>query len=107
MLSKKKHTHKNRVQINSVSQKVLTAWGNFSQGAGMPGAQRDIAFSQLAVKGLTKNDNDDDDDDDDDNDDDDDDDDDVETLSDVRDDRTSLLRHNYVTVYIIIIIIIL
>jgi hypothetical protein len=29
-------------------------WGNFSQGAGTPGAQRNIAFSQLAVKGLKK-----------------------------------------------------
>jgi hypothetical protein len=28
--------------------------GNFSQGAGTPGTQRDIAFSQLAVKGLKK-----------------------------------------------------
>jgi hypothetical protein len=27
-------------------------WGNFLQGAGTPGTQRDIAFSQLAVKGL-------------------------------------------------------
>jgi hypothetical protein len=26
--------------------------GNFSQGAGMSGTERDIAFSQLAVKGL-------------------------------------------------------
>jgi hypothetical protein len=27
-------------------------WGNFSQGGETSGTQRDIAFSQLAVKGL-------------------------------------------------------
>jgi hypothetical protein len=46
------------LQIDSVDQKLFkfqsTMWGNFSQGTGTPGTQtqRDIAFSQLAVKGL-------------------------------------------------------
>jgi hypothetical protein len=39
-------------KFNSVGQKLSTVWGNFSQGAGTPGTGRDIAFSQLAVKGL-------------------------------------------------------
>jgi hypothetical protein len=47
-------TTKNLLQINSVGQKLSTVWGNFSQGARTPCTQRDIAFSQLAVKGLIK-----------------------------------------------------
>jgi hypothetical protein len=42
-----------QTKLNSVGQKfVSTVWGNFSQGAGTLGTLRDIAFSQLAVKGL-------------------------------------------------------
>jgi hypothetical protein len=40
------------LQIDSVGQKLSTAWGNFSQGVGTPGTHRDIAFLQLAVKEL-------------------------------------------------------
>jgi hypothetical protein len=43
----------NWLKIDSVDQKF--SWlecGNFSQDAGMPGTERVIAFSQLAVKGL-------------------------------------------------------
>jgi hypothetical protein len=43
---------KKKLQIESVGQKISTVWGNFSQGAGTPGTQRAIGFSQLAVKGL-------------------------------------------------------
>jgi hypothetical protein len=47
---------KKRLQINSVGKMLSTVcvWGggrgDFSQGAGTPGTQRDITFSQLAVK---------------------------------------------------------
>jgi hypothetical protein len=44
----------NWLKIDSVDQKFY--WlecGNFSQDAGTPGTERVIAFSQLAVKGLT------------------------------------------------------
>jgi hypothetical protein len=47
-----KHTHKNWLRINLEGQKLSTAWKNFSQSAGAAGTERDIAFSQLAVKGL-------------------------------------------------------
>jgi hypothetical protein len=44
------------LQIDSADQKLLkiqyTVCGNFSQGAGTSGTGSDIAFSQLAVKGL-------------------------------------------------------
>jgi hypothetical protein len=41
------------LKIDSVDQKFnWLEWGNFSQDAGMPGTERVIAFSQLAVKGL-------------------------------------------------------
>jgi hypothetical protein len=47
---------KNWLQIDSVDQKLFkiqyTVCGNFSQGAGTSGTGSDIAFSQLAVKGL-------------------------------------------------------
>jgi hypothetical protein len=36
-----------------VGKKLSTVWGNFSQGAGTPGTQRGIVFSQLVVKVLT------------------------------------------------------
>jgi hypothetical protein len=46
----------NWLKIDSVNQKLFKFnWpesGNFSQGAGTPGTDKDIAFSQLAVKGL-------------------------------------------------------
>jgi hypothetical protein len=41
--------HKTLVGKNLVGQKLSTVWG-ISQGAETPGTQRDIAFSQLAVK---------------------------------------------------------
>jgi hypothetical protein len=48
---------KNWLQIDSVDQKLFkiqyTVCGNFSQGAGTSGTGSDIAFSQLAVKGLS------------------------------------------------------
>jgi hypothetical protein len=41
------------LKIDSVDQKFnWLECGNFSQDAGMPGTERVIAFSQLAVKGL-------------------------------------------------------
>jgi hypothetical protein len=43
----------NWLKIDSVDQKFnWLECGNFSQDAGMPGTERVIAFSQLAVKGL-------------------------------------------------------
>jgi hypothetical protein len=36
---------KNWLQIDSVGQKLSTVWGNFSQGAGTPGTQRDIELT--------------------------------------------------------------
>jgi uncharacterized Zn-finger protein len=43
----------NWLKIDSVDQKFnWLECGNFSQDAGMPGTERIIAFSQLAVKGL-------------------------------------------------------
>jgi hypothetical protein len=43
----------NWLKIDSVNQKFnWLECGNFSQDAGMPGTERVIAFSQLAVKGL-------------------------------------------------------
>jgi hypothetical protein len=50
MLSKPKHK---LLQINSVGQKLSTVWGNFSQGAAMPGTQSYIAFSEVVVSGLS------------------------------------------------------
>jgi hypothetical protein len=51
-------TQKNCLQIDSVDQKLFkiqyTMCGNFSQGAGTSDTGSDIAFSQLAVKGLIK-----------------------------------------------------
>jgi hypothetical protein len=45
----------NWMKIDSVDQKSNgLECGNFSQDAGMPGTERVIAFSQLAVKGLSK-----------------------------------------------------
>jgi hypothetical protein len=42
------------LKIDSVDQKFnWLECGNFSQDAGMPGTDRVIVFSQLAVKGLT------------------------------------------------------
>jgi hypothetical protein len=50
MLSQK---HKNLIANQFRRSKVIDyVWGNFSQGAGTPGTQRNIAFSQLAVRGL-------------------------------------------------------
>jgi hypothetical protein len=50
-------TQKNWLQIDSVDQNLFkiqyTVCGNFSQGAGTSGTGSDIAFSQLAVKGLS------------------------------------------------------
>jgi hypothetical protein len=46
----------NWLKIDSVDQKFnWLECGNFSQDAGMPGTERVIAFSQLAVKGLINN----------------------------------------------------
>jgi hypothetical protein len=45
------------LKIDSVDQKLFKiqlTCGNFSQGAGTPYAQRDIALSHLAVKELKK-----------------------------------------------------
>jgi hypothetical protein len=39
----------------SRSKVIQNSIGNFSQGARTPGTERDIAFSQLAVKGLKRN----------------------------------------------------
>jgi hypothetical protein len=38
--------HKKNIanQLSLVGQKLSTVWGKFSQGAGTPGTQRDIAF---------------------------------------------------------------
>jgi hypothetical protein len=45
----------NLFKIDSVDQQFnWLECGNFSQYAGTPGTERVIAFSQLAVKGLTK-----------------------------------------------------
>jgi hypothetical protein len=44
----------NQLKIDSVDQKFSgLECGNFSQDAGTPGTARVIAFSQLAVKGLS------------------------------------------------------
>jgi hypothetical protein len=40
--------------IKSYSKFNWLECGNFSQSAGTPGTERDIAFSQLAVKGLNR-----------------------------------------------------
>jgi hypothetical protein len=46
----------NWLKIDSVDQKFNSLeCGNFSQDSGMPGTERVIAFSQLAVKGLRCN----------------------------------------------------
>jgi hypothetical protein len=56
MLSK---THQKKLIANQLSWSKLIdcvcggrGRGDFSHGAGTPGTKRDIAFSQLAVKGL-------------------------------------------------------
>jgi hypothetical protein len=50
-----KNTHTKKLIANQFSSsKVINCVGNFSKGAKMPGIQRDIAFSQLAVKGIIK-----------------------------------------------------
>ena len=42
----------NRFSRSKVIQNAIECVGEFSQGAGTSGTQSDIAFSQLAVKGL-------------------------------------------------------
>jgi hypothetical protein len=44
-----------KLTANQFSRSKGIGCGNFSQGVGTPGNQRDIAFSQLAVKGLKLN----------------------------------------------------
>jgi hypothetical protein len=49
---KHKNLIANRFSRSKVIQNAIEYVGEFSQGAGTSGTQSDIAFSQLAVKGL-------------------------------------------------------